>query len=162
MRARRRGPSTSERWICTPTSIGTVGSVDVEGQDVVGWNEGCLGSRVLPFPISTRESNAPAVDQSVSHYHPSLPALTFLSTTLHGTIGYFPEGMPLAYLLATVMTGLGLLIGSLIHVSGPEQVAQQFASPPVLCLKPEYVGRITGMVDCHWDRGEGRGTGDGG
>ena len=27
-------------------------------------------------------------------------------------LGYFPEGMPLAYLIATVVTGLGLLIGA--------------------------------------------------
>ena len=31
------------------------------------------------------------------------PCSGFLSTTLHGTVGYFSEGMPLAYLLATVI-----------------------------------------------------------
>ena len=36
----------------------------------------------------------------------------FLSPALHGTLGYFSSGWPLAYLIATVMTGLGLLIGS--------------------------------------------------
>ena len=57
---------------------------------------------------------------------------SFPPTTLHGTLGYFPEGMPLAYLLATVMTGLGLLIGSLVHVSRPEQVASQFVCASVV------------------------------
>ena len=38
--------------------------------------------------------------------------LPIFPSTLHATLGYFPEGMPLAYLIATVVTGLGLLIGS--------------------------------------------------
>ena len=45
------------------------------------------------------------------------PVLQFLGNAIHGTIGYFSQGMPLAYLMATVVTGLGLLIGSQIHVS---------------------------------------------
>ena len=78
-----------------------------------------------------------------------LPAsLPFLSTTFHNTLGYFSEGMPLAYLLATVITGLGLLIGSLIHVSQPEQVAHNS-----VVVEPTLVGRITGMVDCKWNGG---------
>ena len=70
--------------------------------------------------------------------------------------------MPLAYLVATVMTGLGLLIGSLIHVSHPEQVARNSVPAVVVEPKAEIVGRITGMVDCKWERGargEGRGAG---
>ena len=57
--------------------------------------------------------------------------------------------MPLAYLLATVITGLGLLVGSLIHVSQPEQVVRN--SAPCL-LSSGYVGRITGTVDCKWEK----------
>ena len=80
------------------------------------------------------------------------PLPTFLTTALHGTVGYFPEGMPLAYLVATVMTGLGLLIGSLIPASHPEQVARQSASlPSPLSPLPSVVGRITGMADCKWE-----------
>ena len=72
-----------------------------------------------------------------------------LSTTLHNTLGYFSDGMPLAYLIATVLTGLGLLIGSLIPVSHPEQIARN-SVPPSVVVEPkvDYVGRITGMVDC--------------
>ena len=69
---------------------------------------------------------------------------------IHGTIGYFSEGMPLAYLMATVITGLGLLIGSLIHVSSPEQVARNSVPSVVVEPKADMVGRITGMVDCKW------------
>ena len=59
---------------------------------------------------------------------PASPALPFLSTTLHNTLSYFSEGMPLAYLLATVITGLGLLIGSLIHVSQSGAGCSQFCA----------------------------------
>ena len=84
---------------------------------------------------------------------PSPSALHFLTAGLHGTIGYFPEGMPLAYLIATVVTGLGLLVGSVIHVAGPTEVARQSASlPSPLCPLPSVVGRITGMVDCQWEK----------
>ena len=48
---------------------------------------------------------------------PQWPVPGLLGNVINGTLGYFPEGMPLAYLIATVITGLGLLIGSLIHVS---------------------------------------------
>ena len=81
------------------------------------------------------------------------PTPTFLSTALHAALGFFPEGMPLAYLIATIVTGLGILIMSLFHVSRPEQLAthsvppaaeRQLATEPL----PASVGRITGMVDC--------------
>ena len=53
------------------------------------------------------------------------PVLGFLADTFHGTVGYFSSGWPLAYLVATVIFGIGLLIGSVVHVSQPEQVARQ-------------------------------------
>ena len=61
--------------------------------------------------------------------------------------------MPLAYLIATVVTGLGLLVGSVIHVAGPTEVARQSASlPSPHSALPSVVGRITGMVDCKWEK----------
>ena len=60
------------------------------------------------------------------------PAITFLSTTFHGTVGYFSSGWPVAYLVATVIFGIGLLIGSHMYVSQPVQVARQSASLPSL------------------------------
>ena len=80
----------------------------------------------------------------------SFPIL--LSTTLHATLGGFPEGMPLAYLVATVVTGLGLLISSLVSVSPPEPVARNAVPAMVVEPKAEYVGRITGMADCKWEK----------
>ena len=79
------------------------------------------------------------------------PALGFLGNVAHGTFGYISSGWPLAYLIATVIFGVGLLIGSHIYVSQPEQVAEQSAPlPSHLPPLPTMVGRITGMVDCQW------------
>lgn len=77
------------------------------------------------------------------------PLLSFLSPVAHNAIGYFSDGMPLAYLLATVITGLGLVIGSMIYVSAPEQNGR-LSTALVAATKPEFVGKITGMVDCEW------------
>ena len=52
-----------------------------------------------------------------------------------------------------MITGLGLLIGSLIHVSQPEQIARNAVPSVIVEPKAEYVGRITGMVDCKWNGG---------
>jgi hypothetical protein len=88
---------------------------------------------------------------------PELPLLApssipiFLPTALHDTTGFFSSGWPVAYLAATVIVGVGLLIGSLVHVSHSVQIARQSAplhSP--LSSLPSVVGRITGMVD--WRR----------
>ncbi len=61
---------------------------------------------------------------------PSSPALAFLGSAAHGTLGYISSGWPLAYLVATMIFGVGLLIGSCVHVSQPVQVARQSASLP--------------------------------
>ena len=71
--------------------------------------------------------------------------------TWPGMIGYLSSGWPVAYLIATVIFGLGLLIGSHVYMSQPVQVAGQSAPlPPHLSPLPSMVGRITGMVDCRW------------
>ena len=79
--------------------------------------------------------------------------LAFLGGSIsHSTVGYTPQAWSLAYLAAAVLLGIGLLIGSLIHVSRLEQVANNSlpSAPPVPDAKVESVGRITGMVDCVW------------
>ena len=80
------------------------------------------------------------------------PPFSLLSTTLHGTVGFFSSGWPVAYMIATVICGVGMLIGSLVHVSEPAQVARQSSTPGRAVTEPkmEVVGRITGMVDCKW------------
>ena len=80
--------------------------------------------------------------------------LAFLGNAVQGTVGYFSSGWPVAYLAATVILGMGLLIGALIPVSEPAQVARQSPLPSRVDAEPkmEFVGRITGMVDCNWSR----------
>jgi hypothetical protein len=79
----------------------------------------------------------------------SLPAPTFFSTTPQGTVGFFSSDWSLAYLVATLIFGIGLLIGSVVYVSHPTQVARD-SSPSAVAPKIEFVGRITGMVGCKW------------
>jgi hypothetical protein len=79
----------------------------------------------------------------------SLPVLGLLGGTIHNTVSYFSSGWPVAYLAATVILGIGLVIGAVTHVSRPAQIVRQSApllSP--LSPLPSVVGQITGMVDC--------------
>ena len=97
---------------------------------------------------TARRSVVPPTATTRYHPHPHLP--------LHHPPQHprlFPEGMPLAYLVATVVTGLGLLIASHVYVSRPEQVARTSVPAAVVEPKAEMVGRITGMVDCKWNGG---------
>jgi hypothetical protein len=95
------------------------------------------------------ESESPvSIPANPSPFPISAP-LSSLPTTL------FASGWPVAYLVATVIFGIGLLVGALIHVSHSPQVADQLhprSSP--LDTRPSpgmnFVGRITAMVDCQW------------
>ena len=80
------------------------------------------------------------------------PLITFLGSGLDGTVGDFPGSLAFAYLVAAVLVGLGMMIGSLVPVSRPEQVAQNSTPTAQSVVEPkmEIVGRITGMVDCQW------------
>jgi hypothetical protein len=85
---------------------------------------------------------------------PNSPAPTFFSTTIEGTAGFFASGWPVAYLVATVILAIGALIGAFTYVSHSGQVARIMPSVAKddLVTKPqmEFVGQITGMVDCKW------------
>ena len=72
--------------------------------------------------------------------------------TWQATVGYLSSGWPVAYLIATLIFGLGLLIGSHVYVSQPVQLARQSSAPGCVDAEPkrETIGRITGMVDCRW------------
>ena len=98
----------------------------------------------------------------------------FLGTAYHDTLSYFSSDWPVAYLIATVIFGVALLVGSIVPVSQPEQVAKQSILPSTgtdrrlvgrgaggeggdnVAHSRPTVGRITGMVDCRWE--EKRGT----
>jgi regulation of enolase protein 1 (concanavalin A-like superfamily) len=107
-----------------------------------------------------------------------------LSSVVPAMPGMLSSGWPVAYLIATVILGLGLVIGAVTHVSQPDQFAQKaFNSPsgghhevvgagghgsvPGGAAQSPVVGRITGMVDCRFAAGSGlpspaRGSGAGG
>ena len=75
------------------------------------------------------ESDVLAAATAPTKPEPS-PLFPILGNTIHNTAGYFSSGWPLAYLVATVIFGIGLLIGSLVHVSQPAQVARQSVPCP--------------------------------
>ena len=85
------------------------------------------------------------------------PTPALIGNTTFGTWGFFSSDWPVAYLIATVIFGIGLLIGSPVYVSQPVQVARQSSVPSRVDAEPkrETVGRITGMADCRWEKGSG-------
>ena len=121
--------------------------------------------------------------EAIEQFQSVSPVLPLFSTITQGTVGYFSSGWPMAYLVATVVMAVGLLLGSVVHVSQPDHVANQSALPSpsgrgaesmlpsghrpeglvggrgaggegsenVAQSRPA-VGRITGMVDCQFDR----------
>lgn len=91
----------------------------------------------------------PAAPQSV----PTPSGVTFLGDAQFGTATQVTHGWPLAYLIAAVTCGLGLLVGSLISVSGPPELAGDNPPTSERGLRDPgsaFVGRITGMVECQW------------
>jgi hypothetical protein len=115
----------------------------------------------LQWLIGSRQEGDAALTEftSAKQTLPQQPAFPLLS---HSALTYFSSGWPVAYLIATVVLGLGLVIGAATHVSRPEQVVQQ--NLPSHFGKgaggegverpdsphPSVVGRITGTVDCRF------------
>jgi hypothetical protein len=65
--------------------------------------------------------------------------------------------MLFSYLMAALIIGLGLVIGAVVHVSGPTNMVRQSAprkdSNPLSPIPnpSSVVARITGAVDCQWE-----------
>ena len=97
------------------------------------------------------DTAAMASDISCGQISSGIP-LNLLSTTFHSTVGFFSQEIPFSLLIATVVTGLGLWIGSIIFVTHHKQIADnnQPPRPTVAMPQAEYIGRITGMVDVQW------------
>lgn len=63
--------------------------------------------------------------------------------------GHYLSGWPAAYLVATVVFGIALVIGAFTHISRPVDFVHQAArSRSASSTQPTVVGQITGMVDC--------------
>ena len=113
-----------------------------------------IGDSFFPLEAEQREGIA----LTNSPLATSWPIASLFGGPALGVRGYFPQGVLLSYLVATVLFGLALLAGSFITVSPPEQLVQVEANrdlpPPPLAdrseREPASVGRITGMVNCRW------------
>ena len=77
---------------------------------------------------------------------------TFVTNAYQGVIGYFSQEIPFSLLISTIVTGLGLLVGSLVYVTHHKQVADGTHRSTPLAARPyiEFVGRVTGLADVQW------------
>ena len=104
-------------------------------------------SMLLDWAEGNDSANNDAIEKTAN------PApLGILSSAYHGTIGFFSQELPFSLLIATLLTGFGLWIASLVYVSSPEKIAQDSSPPVQSSFDPtlKVVGKITGMVDCKW------------
>ena len=110
------------------------------------------GKGDAPAAGARQEAVAPPAGPLMSNLLVGLP-----TSSLHGTFGILSSGWPVAYLVATAIFGIGLLIGTFTYVSRPLPVAghSPAASSPHAVAAPQAdsVGQITAMVDCKWVSG---------
>ena len=106
-------------------------------------------STLTSYALDTMPKEDASWDAS-SAQKPPIPAISipgFHAAAPLGVAGYFSDGWPMAYLIATVVMVTALMIGAITHVSKPGQVVEHSVPSP-LSTVPSVVGRITGMVDC--------------
>ncbi len=113
----------------------------------------CVG---LEFADEARMDDVEDAEDADFDATPLAPTPTavhsFLGNMWHGTIGFFSQEIPFSLLIATLLTGFGLWVASLVYVSSPEKIAKKFLLPTKKSFDPtlKVVGKITGMVDCKW------------
>lgn len=120
----------------------------------------CLRYVVSPSEQERPEFPEPILDKAVTSSSDALATLSqtsssavpkFLFAAYEGSVGYVSSGWPTAYLLATLILGIGIAIASMTYVSPPSQVVDQVNSiPSHPTAQALVVGRITGMADCQW------------
>lgn len=106
---------------------------------------GQIGIRSIAAEPSVLGDDA-AVETPVS----TTPA--FLPVPPYGTTNFFADSWPVAYSLAAVILGLGMVTAAVTHVSQPVHVASALPTVQNSRSVPKTnmpgVGKITGMVDC--------------
>ncbi len=107
------------------------------------------------IPLSGVDVIRPSRNASCTVFdQPLRPIVPSCYTLSQATLTYLSSGWPLAYLIATVIFGIGAVIGTFIHVSHPTQVALESSSVAndrvAAMATSQQVGQITGMVDCRW------------
>jgi hypothetical protein len=83
---------------------------------------------------------------------PLVSASPLVTFPAHSTLSFLSSGWPAAYLIATMVFAIGLLVGASTYVSRPPQVVQSHVpSRAPLPLQAPVIARITGIVDCQWE-----------
>ncbi len=129
--------------------------IEAEKEEIAPFGEVCLDDVDGQVGRSNvAGSNAPT--QNIGNAVPPLLFDGMLSS--HGLESRLAT-WPVAYLIAAVVCGIGVLIGAFTHVSNPVHVVQgvideRHPNPEVSdSTSPnaaKTVGRITGMIDCRW------------
>lgn len=107
----------------------------------------CRDATVRP---TTSLPSPPAVLPPIA----ATPVPRLPSTIFQTTLNHLSSGWPMAYLLATVIVGIGIAVMAIVRVPQPIEIVEK--SRPAVeqqripAQKAEIVGRITGMVDCKW------------
>ncbi len=83
---------------------------------------------------------------------PPVSAAGFFSNAFYGSIGFFSQEVPFAMLIATLVTGVGLLAGSMVYVTHHKQLADNKPRPrpSSTTSEIEFIGRVTGIIDVQW------------
>jgi hypothetical protein len=79
-----------------------------------------------------------------------------LGSIWQGVASYSSSNWPFAYFVATVILAIGLTIAAFTGISPPVQVVKDTRPESTQSRTPfslAVVGRITGMVDCRWEKG---------
>jgi hypothetical protein len=109
-----------------------------------------LDESALPLASVQGDSAASAavpLPSIVVQHSPGLPALVSPSVSPYASFA-------ISYSLAAIIVGIGLLIGWACQVSISQPVARNDGRSLTPPYRPDrqmvFVGRVTGMVDCHW------------
>ena len=101
-----------------------------------------------PTPLVAANSSQPS------------PFANVFSGAFPTTLGHLLSGWPMAYLIAIVMTAIGLLVCAHTYISSPTQIVGPLRSETERHTTPaggnerRVIGRITGMVDCVWEHSD--------
>ena len=110
-----------------------------------------LRSETLRGPVPVPVPPMAAVSSPLGY-----PVIALADHSVFGAAGDSFSGWPVAYLVATVVFGVGLIVGALVHVSQPVQHVQStptFTTPSA--RDSSVVGLITATVDCQWENQPG-------
>jgi hypothetical protein len=107
--------------------------------------------------ISNLEINRAQANEAASSIT-AFPVVSAVDSRFSLSGDHFVSSWPVAYLIATMVLGVGLTVAAITHVSEPIQLSNNsnaVLEPNAHTLIPNpsaTVGRVTSMVDCTWGR----------